>query len=84
MATKCIILVYWNGIKDVCTVKKMHIMIQNLVDPKPQTNENTENIENLACSDPQLITEIKTSHVHCFWDYPTVFNISATCFCPSM
>jgi len=44
----------------------MSVMIQNRVDPKPQINENTENIKNLACSDPQLIIEIKTSHVQCF------------------
>jgi hypothetical protein len=44
---------YWNGITDFCTVKKMPIMTQNLVDPKPQINKNTENIKNLACSDPQ-------------------------------
>jgi hypothetical protein len=56
-------LVCWNGIKDFCTVMKMSVMIQNRVDPKPQINENTENIKNLACSDPQLIIEIKTSHV---------------------
>jgi hypothetical protein len=59
-------------------------MIQNLVDPKLQINKNTENIENLANSDPQLIIEIKTSHVQCFWDYPTLFNTSATCFGLSM
>jgi hypothetical protein len=59
-------------------------MIQNQVDPKPQVNENTENIKNLACSDPELIIEIKTSHVQCFWDYPTVFSTSATCFGSSM
>jgi len=58
MATKCIMLVYWNGIKGFCIIKKIHIMIQNLVGPKSHINENTENIENLACSDSQLIIEI--------------------------
>lgn len=51
-------LVYWNGIKGFCIIKKIHIMIQNLVGPKSHINENTENIENLACSDSQLIIEI--------------------------
>ena len=80
MVTRCIVLMYWNVIKDFCTIKKMRIMIQNMVDPKPKINENTINIENLACSDPQLIIEIKTSYVQCLWDYPIVFSTSATCF----
>ena len=75
---------YRNSVKDFCTVKMMRIMIQNLVDPETQINENAEYIENLACRGPQLIIEIETSHVQCFGDYPTVFNTSTKCFGPSM
>lgn len=55
MAKKCIMFTYVNGIKDFCTIKKIRIMIKNLVNPKPHTNENVENIGNLAHSDHHFV-----------------------------